>query len=323
MGVAAIESSAGQDRHPGAASASMPTDRLRVEHSAWDRVKTYVALTKPRIIELLLVTTIPTMILAAGGLPGAGVAVATLLGGTLAAGGANAMNSYLDRDIDALMSRTKARPLARGTVSPRSALIFAWILSILSVLIMALTTNAVAAMLTALAIAMYVVGYTMLLKRRTSQNIVWGGAAGCMPVLIGWSAVTGGLTWTPIILFGIIFFWTPPHYWPLSLKFRDDYEAAGVPMLPVVADRLKVSRQIVAYAWVMVATSLLLIPVAPMGWIYAVAAVALGVMFLWEAYALLRRVKRQQAPREMRLFHGSITYLALLFAAVAIDPLFF
>ena len=283
----------------------------------------YVALTKPRIIELLLVTTVPTMILAAGGWPPLGIALATLFGGALAAAGANTLNSYIDRDIDAVMTRTRQRPLVTGAVTPRQALIFGWTLSIVSVGFMALTTNLFAAVLTAVSIAFYVVVYTMLLKRRTAQNIVWGGAAGCMPVLIGWAAVTGSLSWAPLILFGVIFLWTPPHYWPLSLRFQQDYAAARVPMLPVIAEQRKVAQQIVLYSWAMVAVSLLLIPVAPMGPIYGVAAVLLGGGFLAEAHLLDRRVRRGQDAQPMRLFHGSISYLALLFLAIAIDPLFF
>ena len=285
-----------------------------------ERLRAYVALTKPRIIELLLVTTVPAMVLAAGGWPDTWLVLTTLLGGTLAAAGANTFNSYLDRDIDALMHRTKQRPLARGVIRPRSALIFGWLLSTLSVLWLAWSTNLLAAGLTALAIAGYVVGYTMVLKRRTAQNIVWGGAAGCMPVLIGWSAVTGNVTWTPVLLFLIIFFWTPPHYWPLSLRFREDYAAAGVPMLPVVADRLRVAREILVYSYAMVVTSLVLVPVAGMGWVYSVAATALGVGFLAEAHLLHRRVRKEQPTKAMRLFHGSISYLAVLFLFVALDP---
>lgn len=287
------------------------------------KVGAYVALTKPRIIELLLVTTVPTMILAEGGLPPLSVVLATLVGGTLAAGGANAFNSYIDRDIDRVMHRTRQRPLAVGSVSERGAWIFATILSIAAVVWLAVTTNVVAAVLAAVAIGFYVVVYTMLLKRRTSQNIVWGGAAGCMPVLIGWSAVTGSLTWAPLVLFAIIFFWTPPHYWPLSMRYRDDYAAAGVPMLPVVADRVGVARQIVAYSWVMVACSLALWPVAPLGAFYGVVAVVLGAGFLAEAHRLLRLSRRdvdEAVLKPMRLFHGSITYLTLLFVAVALDP---
>lgn len=282
-------------------------------------VKAYVALTKPRIIELLLVTTVPAMLLAAQGLPPLGIAIGTLIGGTLAAAGANTMNSYIDRDIDAVMHRTGARPLATGSIPPRNALMFGWLLSLASVVVLGALTNWVAAALGALAIAMYVVGYTLVLKRRTPQNIVWGGAAGCMPVLIGWSAVTGSLAWPPVILFLIVFFWTPPHYWPLSLRYKSDYAAANVPMLPVVSDSRVVARKIVIYSWVMVAVSLLLIPVAQMGWLYSAAAVVLGAGFLWEAYALQRRVGTSRL-NPMRLFHGSITYLSLLFLAVGIDP---
>jgi protoheme IX farnesyltransferase len=286
------------------------------------RLAAYVALTKPRIIELLLVTTVPTMILASQGLPSLRLVAATLVGGFLAAGGANALNMYLDRDIDRLMVRTGHRPIVTGEVSPRGALLFGLALAVLSVAWFALTTNLLTAALTAAAILMYVVGYTMLLKRRTPQNIVWGGAAGCMQILIGWAAVTGSLTWAPLVLFGVVFFWTPPHYWPLSLRFKDDYAAAGVPMLPVVAPLSLVAREIIGYSWAMVLTSLLLIPAAAMSPFYAVAAVALGGAFLWEAHALLRRVKRgERDVKAMRLFHGSITYLALLFLAVAIDPL--
>jgi protoheme IX farnesyltransferase len=281
----------------------------------------YIAITKPRIIELLLVTTIPTMILAAGGWPDMQVAIAVLIGGTLAAGGANAFNSVYDRDIDAVMTRTQHRPVASGQVSIAGGLVWATILSIASLVILAAYANLLAAALALVAIVFYAVGYTMILKRRTAQNIVWGGAAGCMPVLIAWAAVTGTLTWTPVVLFLIIFWWTPPHYWPLSLRYRDDYAAAGVPMLPVVAEQPVVMRQITMYSWLMVLTSLALIPIAPMGWVYVVSSLLLGAIFLFEAYALGRRVRRgEDNVRPMRLFHWSITYLALLFLAVAIDP---
>ncbi len=232
----------------------------------------YVALTKPRIIELLLVTTVPTMFLAEGGVPSLRLVLATLIGGTLAAGSANTLNCYLDRDIDVVMHRTERRPLATGLVAPGEALWFGAVLGVLAVGWLALTVNGLAAVLALAAILFYVCVYTMALKRRTPQNIVWGGAAGCMPVLIGWAAVTGSLSWTPVVLFAVIFFWTPPHYWPLSMRFKDDYAAAGVPMLPVVADVVVVARRIVAYSWVMVATSLLLWPVAPTGPVYGVAA---------------------------------------------------
>jgi heme o synthase len=284
------------------------------------KVAAYVALTKPRIIELLLVTTVPTMILASGGVPSIRLVAATLVGGFLAAGGANALNMYIDRDIDGLMARTGHRPLVTGEVSPRGGLVFGLTLSVLSVVWFALTTTALASALTAAAILMYVVGYTLLLKRRTPQNIVWGGAAGCMQILIGWAAVTGTLAWAPVVLFGVVFFWTPPHYWPLSLRFKDDYAAAGVPMLPVVAPLSTVAREIIGYSWAMVIASLLLVPAAGMSPFYAVAAVALGGAFLSEAHGLLRRVRRgDRDVKAMRLFHGSITYLALLFLAVAID----
>jgi protoheme IX farnesyltransferase len=286
------------------------------------KLAAFVALTKPRIIELLLVTTVPTMILAAQGFPSLWLVAATLVGGFLAAGGANALNMYLDRDIDQLMVRTGHRPLVTGEVSPRAGLVFGLTLAITSVAWFALTTNLLAAALTAAAILMYVVGYTMLLKRRTPQNIVWGGAAGCMQILIGWTAVTGSLSWAPMVLFGVVFFWTPPHYWPLSLRFKDDYAAAGVPMLPVVAPLSLVAREIIGYSWAMVLTSLLLVPAAGMSWFYVGAAALLGAGFLFEAHSLLRRVSRgDRDVKAMRLFHGSITYLSLFFLAVAIDPL--
>ena len=283
----------------------------------------YVALTKPRIIELLLVTTVPTMLLAQGGVPSLALVAATLVGGALAAGSANALNCYLDRDIDRVMHRTERRPLATGLVSPREAWVFGTVLGVAAVAWLGLTTGWLPAALALAAIVFYVVVYTMGLKRRTPQNIVWGGAAGCMPVLIGWSAVTGSLSWTPVVLFAVIFFWTPPHYWPLSMRFRSDYAAAGVPMLPVVAEPAAVARQIVAYSIAMVAASLLLWPVAGTTPVYGVVAVVLGATFLRGAVGLLARARSGQAlePAAMRLFHGSITYLTLLFVAVGVDPL--
>jgi protoheme IX farnesyltransferase len=283
----------------------------------------YVALTKPRIIELLLVTTVPTMLLAEGGIPSWRLVAATLVGGALAAGSANTLNCYLDRDIDQVMHRTERRPLATGLVSPREALVFGLSLGVVSVGWLAVTTGWLPALLAFAAIAFYVGVYTMGLKRRTPQNIVWGGAAGCMPVLIGWSAVTGSLSWAPVVLFAVIFFWTPPHYWPLSLRFRDDYAAAGVPMLPVVATPVAVARQVVAYSWVMVGVSLVLWPVAGTTPVYPVAATLLGAAFLREAHVLLHRARTGVAVEAsaMRVFHGSITYLTLLFLAVAVDPL--
>ena len=284
------------------------------------RVLAYVALTKPRIIELLLVTTVPTMVLAARGLPSGWLVLATLVGGTLAAGSANALNCWYDRDIDSLMLRTERRPLARHVVEPRNALVFGLVLGVLATLELAATTNMLSAVLADAAIGFYVLVYTMVLKRRTSQNIVWGGAAGCMPVLIGWSAVTNSVSWAAVVLFGVIFFWTPPHFWALAMRFRDDYAAAGVPMLPVVATPVAVARRIVVYSWAMVATSLLLLAGAS-GPVYGVSAVVLGAVFLREAHRLQGRVRRGEVVSPMRLFHWSITYLALLFLAVAIDQL--
>ncbi len=283
--------------------------------------RAYVALTKPRIIELLLVTTIPTMFLADGGFPNWALVCWTLLGGTLAAGGANVLNCYLDRDIDAMMHRTAHRPSATGQISGPKTVVFGLVLSVLSVILLAVTVNVLSAALAGFAISFYVVGYTMLLKRRTSQNIVWGGAAGCMPVLIGWSAVTGSLSWTPVILFLIVFFWTPPHYWPLSLRYKDDYAAAGVPMLPVTDPPIQVAKQIIIYSWIMVATTLVLIPVAGMNWLYSGIAVTSGALFLYEAFALRSRVKKElEDLNPMKLFHWSITYLSLIFLAIGIDP---
>ena len=286
-------------------------------------VANYLALTKPRIIELLLVTTVPVMFLAEGGVPSLWLVLATLVGGTLSAGAANTYNSVYDRDIDRLMHRTSKRPMVTGEITPRNALIFAAVLSVVSTVWFALVVNVLSAALSVAAIALYAVGYTMLLKRRTSQNIVWGGVAGCMPTLIGWSAVTGTVQWPAVTLFLVIFFWTPPHYWPLSLRFRDDYAAAGVPMLPVVASPTAVARQVVVYSWVMVAVSLLLWPVAGTTPVYAVVALVLGAAFLREAYALLRKARAGTSldPAAMRLFHGSITYLTLLFVAIGVDPL--
>jgi protoheme IX farnesyltransferase len=292
-------------------------------------LRAYVALTKPRIIELLLVTTVPTMMLAAGGLPTPAIALATLLGGSLAAGSANALNCYLDRDIDAVMRRTARRPLAQHTVSPRAALGFGITLGVVAVALLWSATNPLAAMLTLAAILFYVLVYTVGLKRRTAQNIVWGGAAGCMPVLIGWSAVTGSLAWRPVVLFGVVFFWTPPHFWALAMRFRDDYARAGVPMLPVLVPPLTVARRIVGYAWATVATSLLLWPLGT-SWVYATGAAAAGGWFLAEAHGLLARVRRAAGSaagssagkvRPLRLFHASNTYLTLLFVAVAVDAL--
>ncbi|MCT1447733.1 heme o synthase [Brevibacterium casei] len=283
----------------------------------------YIALTKPRVIELLLVTTAPVMFLAARGMPDLWLVLNTLIGGAAAAASASVFNCYVDRDIDAKMDRTKHRPLVTGEISPRAALIFAVVLGLGSIFWLGGFTNWMAAGLTACAILLYAVFYTLILKRRTTQNIVWGGAAGCMPVLIGWSAVTGGLSWEPLILFLVIFFWTPPHYWPLAIKYKADYDAAEVPMLPSKVPPTSVGRQMILYTWAMVLTSLALIPVAPMGPVYTAVAVLAGAWFLWSCYALVSRAKKGldgTSLRAMKVFHGSITYLSLLFLAVAVDP---
>jgi len=280
-----------------------------------------VALTKPRIIELLLVTTVPPMILAARGMPSWWLVVATLLGGSLAAGSANTINCYVDRDIDQVMRRTSRRPLARAQVGPVAALRFGLILGVAATLWLGFLVNWPSALLADAAILFYVFVYTLGLKRRSSSNIVIGGAAGCFPVIIGWSAVTGTVGWPAVLLFLVVFLWTPPHFWALAMRFRDDYAAAGVPMLPVVASPVTVARRIVIYSWLMVAASLLLVPVAHSGWLYIAAAAGAGGWFLAEAHALLWRVSSGRPPRTMRLFHLSITYLTLLFLAVAIDQL--
>ncbi len=284
-------------------------------------LKAYVSLTKPRIIELLLITTLPTMVLAAGGWPGWQLMLTTLIGGTISAGSANTFNSYLDRDIDAVMKRTQGRPIPRGDVKPMHALLFAWFLAAVSTAwFWWIVGSPLATLLSVIAILLYAVGYTMLLKRRTSQNIVWGGAAGFMPVLIGWAAVTESLAWPPIILALIIFFWTPPHYWPLAIKFRKDYAHAEVPMLPVVAKPQRVAGEMIAYAIAMVATSLALIPLAHMTWIYAVVALGFGVWFVGGCYTLYRRSEEGRKLHSMRLFRDSIVYLSAVFAAVLADP---
>ena len=284
----------------------------------------YVSLMKLRVVELLLVTTLPAMVLAERGLPPLGLVVATLVAGTLAGGSAHAFNQVLERDIDAVMHRTRRRPLARAVVGPYPAFAFASVLLAASVAIMLVWVNALAAALTIAANLFYVLVYTMLLKRRTSQNIVWGGVAGCVPTLIGWAAVTGSLDWPPVLLFLVVFFWTPPHYWPLAMRYRDDYARAGVPMLPVVASPRVVALQILLYSWAMVATTFVLWPVASLGWIFGLASVLAGVWFLVEAHRLYGRARRMPdgaGLTAMRLFHGSITYLTVVFAAVMADVL--
>lgn len=290
--------------------------------SVLSTIKAYVALTKPRVIELLLVTTVPTMILAHQGMPSLALIAITLLGGSMAAASANTINCYLDRDIDKVMDRTKSRPLVTGEISPRNALIFGVVLGLLSLVVLGVGANILSAALAAAAILFYVCVYTMILKRRTPSNIVWGGAAGCMPVLIGWSAVTNSLDWAPWILFGVIFLWTPPHYWPLSMKYADDYAAVNVPMLGAVEKPLGVARRIIRYSWAMVACSLLLVLTGTVGWVYTSVAVISGVVFLLQAHRLERRAAAGVEPlKPMVLFGYSITYLTLLFLAVGVDPI--
>jgi protoheme IX farnesyltransferase len=261
------------------------------------------------------------MILAERGLPSWWLIVATLIGGTLAAGSANTINCYVDRDIDQVMRRTSRRPLARAQVRPINALRFGLVLGVLATVWLGFVVNWPSALLADAAILFYVFVYTLGLKRRSSSNIVIGGAAGCFPVIIGWSAVTGTIGWPAVLLFLLVFLWTPPHFWALAMRFKDDYAAAGVPMLPVVATPLVVARRITVYSYLMVATSLLLVPVADLGAIYFVSALASGGWFLVEAHALQRRVARDKPAKTMRLFHLSITYLTLVFLAVAVDQL--
>ena len=325
--VAALGTDRGTGTGLGDPDRQRPTDAA--PRTTTDRIRAYIALTKPRIIELLLVTTVPAMVLATRWVPGIdwgdwGWKVAwTLIGGTLAAGSANAINCYLDRDIDELMARTRRRPLPAHEVEPEHAVVFGIVLGIASFALMAWTVNLLAAFLTLLAIAFYVVVYTMLLKRSTPQNIVIGGAAGALPPVIGWAAVTGNVGIPALILFALVFYWTPPHFWALSLRIRKDYAAAGVPMLPVVRGIPETTRQIALYTVLMVSISLVLWPVARMGVIYLGAAVGLGAVFLWQAYALWRRGDSEQASTAgaIRLYRYSISYLSLLFLAIAVDAI--
>ncbi len=283
----------------------------------------YVALTKPRIIELLLLTTVPVMFLAEQGVPELSLVVLTLVGGSLSAGSANALNCVVDADIDQKMRRTSRRPLARHQIATSKALVFGLVLGVVSTLWLGFFVNWLSAGLALAANVFYVVGYTMLLKRRTTQNIVWGGLAGCFPPLIGWTAVTNELAWAPFVLFLVVFFWTPPHFWALALRYREDYAAASVPMLPSVAPAAEVGRQIVLYTWATVVTSLVVWPVANTGWFYPTMAIILGIVFLVEAYDLRSRTRQSEelsVIKPMRLFHFSNGYLALLFVAAAIDP---
>jgi len=286
------------------------------------KVRAYVSLTKPRVMELLLVTTIPTMFLAQGGVPNLWLVVGTLVGGALSAGSASAFNCYIDRDIDRIMKRTQNRALVTGDVSDREALIFSYVMGVASIVWLALLVNVLSAVLSLVAILFYVFVYTLWLKRRTPQNIVWGGIAGCMPVLIGWAAVADTLSWAPVILFMVIFLWTPPHYWPLSMRYRDDYASVNIPMLAVVRGRAHVGLQVILYAWATVVCSVLLIPVAHMGIVYTVIAAGAGFWFIWESHRLYSRAIQHVAEvQPMKVFHSSITYLTLLFIAVGVDPL--
>jgi protoheme IX farnesyltransferase len=296
---------------------------LQRQSTAWSTVAAYVSLTKPRIIELLLVTTLPTMVVAQRGLPPLWLMAATLVGGTLAAGGANAINMVVDRDIDRLMNRTKNRPLVTGAMTPRAALVFALSLEAAAFVELWLAVNLLSAALAVSATLFYVFVYTLWLKRRSSQNIVIGGAAGAVPVLVGWAAVTDRLSWAPVVLFAVIFIWTPPHFWALAVRYKEDYAAADVPMLPVVATMKRTTREIVLYTVALVAVSLLFGPVAHLGLIYMVAAGALGAGFLFMTTRLWRLARTDQATGKeaMRVFSYSITYLTVLFVAMAGDVL--
>jgi protoheme IX farnesyltransferase len=285
-------------------------------------IKNYVALTKPRIIELLLVTTIPTMFLASGGWPNWMLVLNTFIGGALAAGGANALNNVVDRDIDALMTRTAHRPLVTGKVSVRGAVALGISLALLSVIWLQSSVNTLSAILAASAIVFYVCIYTLLLKRRTSSNIVWGGAAGCFPVLIGWAAVTNSIDLAPIVLFLIVFWWTPPHYWPLSMQYKNDYATAGIPMLPVVSENIKVANQIIIYSFIMAITTWILPLTVDLSIYYWIGSIFLNILFIKEAFNLRNRILTNASDLlPMKLFNYSITYLALLFLLIGIDPL--
>ena len=310
---------------PPAGTATVP-QAIGPAVTARDVIGAYVGLTKPRIVELLLVTTLPAMFLAAHGIPSWRLMIATMVGGYLAAGSANTYNNVIDADIDELMRRTRTRALPRHRVSRQAAAVYGTVLGVGSVLVLGLAVNWLSAWLALLANALYVFVYTMWLKRLTSQNIIWGGIAGCFPPLIGWTAVTGSIAWPPLVLFLIVFFWTPPHTWALAWRYRQDYEAGGVPMLPVVASRVAVASRILVYTVLTVATSLVLWPVAHTGWLYPLVAGVCGAWFIVEAAMLLRRARAgadDTSAKPMRLFHWSNTYLALVFFAAAMDPVLF
>ncbi|MFL5679132.1 MAG: heme o synthase [Chloroflexota bacterium] len=298
-------------------------DDATPRRTARDSVRAYIALTKPRIIELLLVTTVPAMVLAQRGVPSLGLIFWTLVGGSLAAGSANAINCYLDRDIDLLMARTRRRPLPAHEVDPSNAVVFGIVLGIVSFVVLTYFMNLISAFLALLAIAFYVIVYTLLMKRSTPQNIVIGGAAGALPPVIGWAAVTGDIGVPALLLFALVFYWTPPHFWALSMRIRKDYAAAGVPMLPVVKGIAETSRQIGLYSILLVAISLVFFAVARMGWIYLVAAVVLGALFLRQAWLLWRQGTSPEGStaQAIRVYKYSISYLSLLFLAVAVDAI--
>jgi len=281
-----------------------------------DTFRAYLSLTKPRIISLLLVTTVPAMMVAEHGMPSLWLILLTLVGGTLAAGGANTINCYFDRDIDSLMARTRKRPLPTGAISPEGALLFGVALGCAAFTILAIGVNLLSAVLALAALAFYVLVYTVWLKRSSAQNIVIGGAAGAMPPLVGWAAARGSLDWPALVLFGIIFLWTPPHFWALALRYRSDYAKAGVPMLPVVRGEAETNRQIVLYSVILVAVSLALVPVAGMGWFYLGSASVLGGGFLWLA---VRQWRWSRPDTSMALFSYSLLYLALLYVAMGAD----
>jgi protoheme IX farnesyltransferase len=283
-------------------------------------VGAYVSLTKPRIVELLLVTTVPAMMLAAGGWPDLGLILVVLVGGSLAAGAASVLNCYIDRDIDQLMRRTKRRPLPAHSVTPRAALTFGLVLAAVSLVLMGAFTNWLATALTAAAIGYYDVVYTLWLKRRTPQNTFWGGICGAAPVLIGWAAVTGSIAPLGWALFAVVFFWQMPHFYALAIKYKDDYARAGIPMLPVVRSASRVNREILLFTVLTVAASVAAWPLG-LGLVYGVTAIVTGALFLLEAIRLVGRSRRGEALKPMRLFHWSVTYLTVLFIAVAIDAL--
>jgi heme o synthase len=282
------------------------------------KVGAYIALTKPRIIELLLITTVPTMVVANKAWPAWSLVVWTLVGGTLSAGGANAVNMYVDRDIDKLMPRTQGRPLVTGVISPRGALVFALILQAVAFAVLARFVNVLSAVLALSAAAFYVFVYTLWLKRTSKQNIVIGGAAGAVPVLIGWSSVTNRLAWAPVVLFVLMFLWTPPHFWALAIRYTEDYRAAGVPMMPVVESAEYTSKKMVTYTVGVLVSSLVFWPVSKLGLIYGISAIVLGALFLWGAFDL---TKDPTPKKAMRVFGFSITYVTLLFGAMMLDVL--